>query len=65
VFVTHDIEEALILADRVVVLGPLGAIRLDLPIELPRPRDADEIRLQPAYLDLYRALTDALRQGRP
>ncbi|HET8598588.1 MAG TPA: ABC transporter ATP-binding protein [Castellaniella sp.] len=65
VFVTHDIEEALILADRVVVLGPLGAIRLDLPIGLPRPRDANEIRLQPAYLDLYRALTDALRHGRP
>ncbi|CAM5201548.1 NitT/TauT family transport system ATP-binding protein OS=Castellaniella defragrans OX=75697 GN=HNR28_002968 PE=4 SV=1 [Castellaniella defragrans] len=63
VFVTHDIEEALILADRVVVLGPLGAVMLDLPIDLPRPRDADEIRIQPGYLQLYRALTDAIRQA--
>lgn len=63
VFVTHDIEEALILADRVVVLGPLGAIMLDLAIDLPRPRDGDEIRIRPGYLRLYRALTDAIRQA--
>ncbi|WP_322999613.1 ABC transporter ATP-binding protein [Castellaniella sp.] len=65
VFVTHDIEEALMLADRVVVLGPLGAIMLDTTIDLPRPRDADEIRLHPDYLNLYRALTRALRQANP
>lgn len=63
VFVTHDIEEALILADRVVVLGPLGAIMLDLAVDLPRPRDGDEIRIQPGYLHLYRALADAIRQA--
>ncbi|MGB6007269.1 ABC transporter ATP-binding protein [Castellaniella sp.] len=63
VFVTHDIEEALMLADRIVVLGPLGSIGLDIRIDLPRPRDADEIRLHPDYLNLYRALTHALRQA--
>jgi NitT/TauT family transport system ATP-binding protein len=63
VFVTHDIEEALILADRVVVLGPLGSIMLDLAVDLPRPRDGDEIRIEPGYLRLYRALTDALRRA--
>lgn len=65
VFVTHDIEEALMLADRIVVLGPLGSIALDIRIELPRPRDADDIRLHPDYLALYRSLTHALRQARP
>ncbi len=63
VFVTHDIEEALILADRIVVLGALGSVVLDMAVGLPRPRDADEIRMQPNYLHLYRALTDAIRQA--
>ncbi|WP_346953092.1 ABC transporter ATP-binding protein [Castellaniella sp.] len=63
VFVTHDIEEALVLADRVVVLGPLGSIMLDVAVDLPRPRDGDEIRIQPGYLHLYRELTDAIRRA--
>jgi NitT/TauT family transport system ATP-binding protein len=63
VFVTHDIEEALILADRIVVLGALGSVVLDMAVDLPRPRDADEIRMQPNYLHLYRALADAIRQA--
>jgi ABC-type nitrate/sulfonate/bicarbonate transport system ATPase subunit len=39
VLVTHDIDEALVLADRVIVMGgPPGAIRADVAIGLPRPR---------------------------
>ena len=43
VFVTHDVEEAVVLADRVVVMAPRpGRIRDTVGIALPRPRDATE-----------------------
>jgi NitT/TauT family transport system ATP-binding protein len=46
-FVTHDIDEALQLADRVVVLGRRPAtVRADIPVPWPRPRDLNA----PAYL---------------
>lgn len=63
VFVTHDIEEALLLGDRVVVLGRLGKIITDRPIDLPRPRDADELRVDPKFVDLHREMTVALKKG--
>ncbi|MCP9951193.1 MULTISPECIES: ABC transporter ATP-binding protein [Actinomadura] len=63
VFVTHDIEEALLLGDRVVVLGRLGRIVLDEEIGLPRPRDPDEMRVDARFVALHRKLTDALREG--
>lgn len=45
-FVTHDIDEALMLADRVIVLlGRPGRVRRDEPIELPRPRRRGDTRL--------------------
>jgi NitT/TauT family transport system ATP-binding protein len=40
VFVTHDVEESVVLADRVVVMAPRpGRVRDDVAIELARPRD--------------------------
>ncbi|WP_174021846.1 ABC transporter ATP-binding protein (plasmid) [Agrobacterium fabrum] len=57
VFVTHDIEEALYLSDRVIVLAPNGGgVQLDVPVDLPRPRHQIETRSQPAFLDLRREL---------
>jgi NitT/TauT family transport system ATP-binding protein len=45
-FVTHDINEALLLGSRVIVLSPtLGNIRKEMVIDLPRPRDIDSIEL--------------------
>jgi len=61
VFVTHDIEEAIILADRVVVLGGLGRVVVDRKIDLPRPRVADDLQVDSTYVALYREMADALK----
>ncbi|MUL41994.1 ABC transporter ATP-binding protein [Streptomonospora sp. PA3] len=63
VFVTHDIEEALLLGDRVVVLGLRGRCVLDREIDLPRPRDPDELRVESNFVALHREMTEALRKG--
>ena len=61
-FVTHDLEEAIALADRVVVLsaGP-ARIKGDYRVELPRPRDVAEIRLNPDFAALYKLIWADLR----
>ena len=61
-FVTHDLEEAIGLADRVVVFtaGP-GRIKADYDIELPRPRELTEIRFTSAFEDLHRTIWGDLR----
>jgi NitT/TauT family transport system ATP-binding protein len=64
VFVTHDMEEALLLGDRVVVLGPAGRVLLDREIGLPRPRSADDLRVDPEFVALHKELSSALREGR-
>ena len=63
VFVTHDIEEALLLGDRVVVLGALGRILLDRTIDLERPRSIDDLRVAPDFVTLHTELADALKRG--
>jgi NitT/TauT family transport system ATP-binding protein len=62
-FITHDLEEAIALADRVVVLsaGPAARIKGDYPVSLARPRDVAEIRLEPAFVELYRRIWADLR----
>jgi len=55
VFITHDLEEAIALSDRVIVLSagpethPIG----EFAIDLPRPRDVSEIRLTPHFIELH------------
>jgi len=62
IFVTHDLEEAIALADRVIVLTAVPAtVKADFTIPLPRPRDVEEIRLTTAFLDIYREVWDCLR----
>ena len=55
IFVTHDLREALFLADRVLFMSPRpGNIVLDLPIELARPRQADGEAVELLRLDLLK-----------
>jgi sulfonate transport system ATP-binding protein len=62
-FVTHDLEEAIALADRVVIMsaGPSARIIGDWRVRLARPRDITEVRLDQAFHDLHREIWDALK----
>src|SRR5437868_9865265 len=62
VFVTHDLEEAIGLADRVVVItaGP-GTVKGSYRVDLPRPRNIAEIRFQPRFVELYEEIWNDLR----
>jgi NitT/TauT family transport system ATP-binding protein len=62
VFVTHDLEEAVALADRVVVLTARPArVKASYAIDLPRPRITSEIRYQPRFMELCRTIWDDLK----
>ena len=63
VFITHDLEEAIALSDRVVVLsaGPATRPIGEFPIDLARPRDVAEVRLTGRFLELHRQIWDLLK----
>jgi sulfonate transport system ATP-binding protein len=64
IFVTHDLEEAIALADQVVVMtvGP-GTVKAVYDIDLPRPRGAvQEIRFDPRFLELHHQIWESLRE---
>jgi NitT/TauT family transport system ATP-binding protein len=62
-FITHDLEEAIALSDRVVVLsaGPATHPIGEFAIDLPRPRDVAEIRLSPRFVELHEAIWQVLK----
>jgi len=62
VFVTHDLEEAIALADKVYVLtaGP-ATVKSVYPIDIARPRIASEIRYEPHFVELSRLIWNDLR----
>jgi NitT/TauT family transport system ATP-binding protein len=63
VFVTHDLEEAIALSDRVCVLtaGP-ATVKGIYTIDLPRPRKVEEIRFEPRFVELYQRIWEDLRE---
>jgi len=63
VFVTHDLEEAIALADRVFVLTARPAtLKRVYEIDLPRPRVMSEVRYDPQFIDLSKRIWDDLRE---
>jgi NitT/TauT family transport system ATP-binding protein len=60
-FVTHDIDEAILLGDRVIVMTARpGRIKADIPITIPRPRDPS-IALEAEFIALKRRIINELR----
>jgi NitT/TauT family transport system ATP-binding protein len=62
-FVTHDLEEAIALSDRVVIMsaGPAARIIGDWRVPLVRPRDVSEVKLDKAFHDLHRDIWHTLK----
>src|SRR5215510_7655450 len=62
-FVTHDLEEAIALSDRVVVMssGPASRLIGDFAIDLPRPRNIADIRVEPRFHALHREIWNTLK----
>jgi len=64
IFITHDLDEAVALSDRVVVMtSSPGSVKGVYDIDLPRPRgDVQEIRFQPRFVELQRQIWSSLRE---
>ncbi|ARP87570.1 ABC transporter ATP-binding protein [Bordetella genomosp. 9] len=63
-FITHDLDEAIAMSDRVVVLsaGPATHPIGEFAIDLPRPRDVAEVRTHPRFVELHAAIWSVLRE---
>lgn len=61
-FVTHDVEEAVVLADRIIVLtAHPGQIRQIETVNIKRPRDSINIKKDPAFIELVSQLTQEIK----
>jgi len=63
-FITHDLDEAIAMSDRVVVLsaGPASHPIGEFTIDLARPRDVAEVRTHPRFIELHNAIWGVLRE---
>jgi NitT/TauT family transport system ATP-binding protein len=62
-FITHDLDEAIAMSDRVVILsaGPASRPIGEFVIDMPRPRDVAEIKTSPRFIELHAAIWAVLR----
>ena len=61
-FVTHSIDEAMVLADRIVVMSAQpGTVKATLPVPFPRPRSLTDVRSDPAFAPLFAEIWGLLR----
>jgi NitT/TauT family transport system ATP-binding protein len=62
-FVTHELEEAIALSDRVIIMsaGPAAGIVGEWTVPLPRPRDIADVRLEPLFHKLHREIWAVLK----
>ena len=62
-FITHDLDEAIAMSDRVVILsaGPASHPIGEFAIDIPRPRDVAEIKTSPRFIELHAAIWAVLR----
>ena len=62
-FITHDLEEAISLSDRVIVLsaGPATHPIGEFAIDLPRPRDVADIRMAPRFVELHERIWQQMK----
>jgi ABC-type nitrate/sulfonate/bicarbonate transport system ATPase subunit len=63
IFVTHSIDEAILLGDRIVIMSRRpGRIREILPVDIPRPRKILSVRSHPRYIELRNSIWEMLKQ---
>ena len=63
-FVTHDVDEAIFLSDRIIVMTPRpGRVRAELRVDLEQPRTVEQ-KLSPEFLRLKREIVGMLHEGR-
>ena len=63
-FITHDLDEAIAMSDRVVIMsaGPASRPIGEFAIDIPRPRDVAEVKATPRFLELHAAIWGVLRE---
>jgi len=63
-FITHDLDEAIAMSDRVVIMsaGPAARLIGEFTIDIPRPRDVAEVKMTPRFMDLHAAIWAQLRE---
>jgi len=63
IFITHSIEEAIRLADRIVVMSARpGRIKAEIPVRIPRPRNVYELQTSPEFLRVRSLVWESLKE---